>query len=206
MDASARASKAFRGFAREGADMGAGPKFFRSGRKACRDVLLRPDVRCGEGNDGSARSPARIPARVAAGAKRKGPGDAGALSLIRFRVRLGRRRFACRRRPEISKTNPFQISCWHCPYGTVNGAYTLISKVNRVLTIFITANLAVMRCGSAGRRRESRRVRKTIGVFQGDSLDRHRSPGWRAAPWFRRPQCLRRPRRRRGGARDRSSI
>ena len=137
----------FRGFARQAADMGGGPKFFRSGRRACRDVTLAPKREATRARAGFARR--RTDRRRT---KRKGPGDAGALSLICFRVRPDRHRCRCRRHPEISKTNPFQISCWHCPYGTVNGAYTLISKVNRVLTINIAANLAVMRCGYGGAR------------------------------------------------------
>ena len=73
--------------------------------------------------------------------KKKDPGNVrGPLSNFVL-VRPSRHRFRCRRRPRASRTNPSQISCWHCSRRTVNGAYTLISKVNRVLTMFGRARL-----------------------------------------------------------------
>lgn len=138
--------------------------------------------------------------------QKKGPRQCRSPFLNLLTVRPDRRHFACRRRPEISKTNPCQISYWHCSRGTVNGAYTLTDKVNRVLTINDTASLAAMRCGSGVIRRVLRSVRKTVEVFQDDNLGRHRSRGWPEASWFPRLQCLPRPRQRPNGAPDRSSI
>ena len=87
-------------------------------------------------------------------AKKKGPGNAETLFLnSRSEIRPKHHRCQCRRRPGTSRTNPCQISCWHCPRRTVNGVYTLIDKVNRVLTLTITAILAARRCGFAGWRR-----------------------------------------------------
>lgn len=75
-------------------------------------------------------------------AKKKGPGNAETLFLnSRSEIRPKHHRCQCRRRPGTSRTNPCQISCWHCPRRTVNGVYTLIDKVNRVLTIIGSVRL-----------------------------------------------------------------
>ena len=90
-------------------------------------------------------------------AKKKGPGEAEALFYLDPRIRPMRRRCRHRRRPGTSRTNPCQISCWHCPRRTVNASYTLISKVNRVLTInhgghrYQTGSYAVRLCGETER-------------------------------------------------------
>jgi len=202
MDVPGGEGKAFRGFARGSVPAVRKGKFF-----------LRPRART-SGAAGMPLAPqemhrsGRIQRTVARvfRAKKKGPGNVRDPFLSRFWLTLRRHRYRCRRRREISRTNPCQISCWHCPRRTVNGAYTLIDMVNRVLTNMITAILAVMLCGSGGRRLASRSVRKTVEVFQDDSLDRHRSRDWRAASRFRHLRCLQRPRRPRDGAQDRSSI
>ena len=51
--------------------------------------------------------------------------------------------------PPMNRQNQPMINLLsHCPRGTVNEAYTLISKVNRVLTISIAASLAATPCGA----------------------------------------------------------
>ena len=142
MDARARAGKVFRGFAGRKDGYPSRSEFFGREEGLAAKPSSLPNRRCGNGVE---RFSLGVPASTPD--KKKGPRRCRGPSLARFRVRRVRHRYRCRRHPEISKTNPFQISCWHCPNGTVNGAYTLISKVNRVLTISIAANLAVMRCG-----------------------------------------------------------
>ena len=112
-------------------------------------MTRRGRCRCRPATGGS-RPVGALSARARAGQKERAPAMPEPHPLTRCQIRPDRRHFACRRRPETSRTNPFQISCRHCPRRTVNGAYTLIGKVNRVLTINIAASLAAMPCGFAG--------------------------------------------------------
>lgn len=58
------------------------------------------------------------------------------------RIRPDRHRYRCRRRPSISRTNPWDVSLMHCPRRAVNQSYTLMDMVKRVLTMFISTRLA----------------------------------------------------------------
>lgn len=140
------------------------------------------------------------------GPKRKGPGNAEAQSLKFVRVRPTRRRCRSRRHPGIAKTNPCQISCRYCPRRTVNGAYTLIDMVNRVLTINSLPIWHLRRGGCRRRGRGWRAGRQLAVVCQADSPGRYRSQADPEAPSFAHLRCLRRPRWRPGGGRDRWSI
>ena len=122
------------------------------------------------------------------------------------RVRPAHHRCRCRRRPGNAKTNPCQISCRYCPRRTVNGAYTLIDMVNRVLTINSLPIWQLRRGGCRRGGRGWRAGRQLAVVCQADSPGRYRSQAGRGAPSSAHLRCLRRLRWRPDGGRDRWSI